>query len=78
VDFGFDLLLERRDADHEILVEIVAVDRDELQALEQRVALVEPLLEHAVVELQPREFAAVEERGVVQPPCRTRSLVGKP
>ena len=56
MDLGLDLLLEARDADHEELVEVGAVDRDELQPLEQRVALVERFFEDAIVELEPREF----------------------
>ncbi len=40
-DLSLDLLLDRRHADHEELVEIGSVNRDELQALEQRVAFVE-------------------------------------
>ncbi len=52
-DLRLDLLLDRGDANHEELVEIRSVDRDELQPLEQRIARVERLLEHAIVELQP-------------------------
>ena len=65
-DLRLDLLLDRGDANHEELVEIRSVDRDELQALEQRVARVERLFEHPVVELEPRELAADVERGVVE------------
>ena len=44
---------EAAHAHHEPLVEVGAEDLDELQALEQRDALVEGLVEHAVVEAQP-------------------------
>ena len=43
-DLRFDLLFDRRDPDHEELVEIGSVDGDELQALEERVAPVERFL----------------------------------
>jgi hypothetical protein len=39
-------------ADHEELVQVGAEDREELDALEQRVALVERLFQHAQIELQ--------------------------
>jgi hypothetical protein len=66
VDFRFDLLFETRDADHEELVEVGPVDRDELQPLEQRVALVERFFEHAVVDRDPRQLAIDVERRIVE------------
>ena len=69
MDLGLDLLLERRDPDHEELVEVGPVDRDELEPLEQRVALVERLFEDAVVELQPRELAVDVQRRIVERRC---------
>ena len=66
VHLGLDLLLDRGDPDHEELVEIGPEDRDELEPLEQRVALVERLLEDAVVELEPRQLAVDVERRVVE------------
>ena len=65
-DLRLDLLLDRGDANHEELVEIRSVDRDELQPLEQRIARVERLLEDAIVELEPRQLAADIERGIVE------------
>ena len=65
-DLRLDLLLDRRDANHEELVEVRSVDRDELQPLEQRIARVERLLEHAIVELEPRQLAADVERRIVE------------
>ena len=56
---------EASHAHHEPLVEVGAEDLDELQALEQRDALVEGLVEHAVVEAQPRELAVLRERDVL-------------
>ena len=53
------------DAHHEEFVEVVGRDRQEAQLLEQRVALVGRLLEHATVELQPRQFAVDEARRAV-------------
>ena len=43
-DLRFDLLFDRRDANHEELVEIVAVDRNEFQTFEQRVTMRRALL----------------------------------
>jgi hypothetical protein len=57
VDLGVDLLFEARDADHKVLVEVGPVNRNELQAFEQGVALVERLFENAVIELNPRKLA---------------------
>ena len=57
---------QRGDANHEELVEIRADDREELDALEQRVRLVERLIEHALVELEPAQFAVDEQRGVLK------------
>ncbi len=53
-DLRLDLLFDRGDADHEELVEVRAVDRNELQALHQWIARVERLFENAVVEFEPR------------------------
>ena len=64
-DLRVDLLFDRRDANHEELVEVGFVDRNELQPLEKRVATVDRLLEDAIVELQPRKLAANERGGVV-------------
>ena len=68
MDLGFDLLLEARDPDHEELVEVRPVDRDEFEPLEQRVARVEGLLEDPVVERQPRQLAVDVEPGIVERP----------
>ncbi len=50
------------DAHHVELVEVRGRDRQEAQALEQRVAHVLRLLQHAAVELQPGQLAVVEAR----------------
>ena len=55
-----DLAGEAGDADHEELVEIGCRDRQEADALEQRMARILRFLEHAPVELQPRELAVDE------------------
>ena len=52
-----DLLAQARDADLEELVEIAGEDGQELDPLEQRITGVASLVEHARVELEPREFA---------------------
>ena len=56
---------EAAHAHHEPLVEVGAEDLDELHALEERDALIEGLVEHAVVEAQPRELAVLRERDVL-------------
>jgi hypothetical protein len=66
VHFSGDLLLERRNADHKILVEVGAEDRHELQPLEERVVPVDRLFQDAFVELEPGEFAAEIKGGIVQ------------
>ena len=63
---GGELLLERRDADHEILVEVGAEDRHEFEAFEQWIAVVYRLLENAVVESEPRKFATEIKGGIVE------------
>src|SRR5688572_14958981 len=50
------------DAHHVELVEVRAEDRQELQPLEKRIALVERLMEHARVELEPAELTVEVER----------------
>ncbi len=66
VHLGRHLLHQARNADHEELVEVGPVDRDELEAFEQRVPLVQRLFEDALVELQPRRLAIDVERGIVE------------
>ena len=56
-DAGLDLLAQAGHADHEELAEVRAQDRQELDALEQRVALVADLFEHAALEGQHAELA---------------------
>ena len=65
-DAGLDLLLEAGDAHHEELVQVRAQDGEELDALEQRVARVARLLEHAGLELEQAELAVDVEAGVFQ------------
>src|SRR5437868_5444061 len=50
----FNLLLEASYSHFEKLVQIAGADREKLQALEQRIALVLRLFKHTAVELQPR------------------------
>ena len=58
-----DLLLQAGDADLEELVEVAGEDGQELDPLEQRVALVARLVQDARVELEPRQLAVdVRER----------------
>ena len=54
---GGDAALEARDADHEVLVEVVGEDREEAGALEERHGGVHGELEHPLVELQPGQLA---------------------
>ena len=73
-DAGRELPPQARDPHHVELVEIGAEDRQELQALEQRHALVQRLVQHPGVELQPTQLAVEIEfvRGecVGHRPCR--------
>jgi hypothetical protein len=55
-----DAALQRCHADHEELVEVRAEDGEELHPFEERHARVLRLLEHAPVELEPRQLAADE------------------
>ena len=52
-----DLLAQAGDADLEELVEVAREDGQELDPLEQRVALVARLVQDAGVELEPRQLA---------------------
>ncbi len=54
---GLDLLAQAGDPDLEELVEVAGEDGQELDPLEQRVALVARLVEHAGVELEPGQLA---------------------
>ena len=51
------LALQRGDAVHEEFVEVVARDREEAQALQQRMGAVARLVQHALVERDPGERA---------------------
>ena len=66
VDPAGDVLLHPRHANHEELVEVGRVDRAELESLEERDALVLGQLQHAIVEVAPRELAVEVERVVGQ------------
>jgi hypothetical protein len=63
---GVDLVVQARDADGEELVEVGREDRQELQALEQRNVVLLGQLEHARVELDPRELAVEVEPRIVE------------
>src|SRR5204863_6312258 len=65
-DPGLDLVVQTGDAHHEELVEVRRPDREELRALEQWDRLVLGELEHAVVEVEPRQLAVGEQRAVVE------------
>ena len=60
---GDDLLLQAADALHEKLVEIGRRDRQELEPLEQRIALVFGLVQNASIEREPRQLAIEEQVG---------------
>ena len=76
-------VLERGHADHEELVQVARHDAGELEPLERRVRGVAGLLEHAAVELEPRELAVQEQLGLAlsgffQAPPPTRFTSGRP
>ena len=52
-----DPLLQVRHPDHEELVQVRAEDRQELDALQQRKRRILGLLQHAAVEIEPRQLA---------------------
>src|SRR5262245_57403536 len=56
VEPGANLPRQRGDANHEELVEIVRGDRQELDALQQRVTARASMVEHALVEREPAQF----------------------
>ncbi len=55
-DLRGELVEKSRNADHEEFVEVRLADREELQAFEERPALVVSLLDHALVEGEPGEL----------------------
>ena len=59
-DAGGDLAVEAGHAHHVEFVEVGGRDRQEAQALEQRMARVVRLLQNAPIELQPGQLAIVE------------------
>ena len=59
---GCLLVHQAGDANHEELVEVGGEDRAELHPLEQRLRLLGGQVEHARVELDPRELAVEEAR----------------
>ena len=64
VDLALDRLLEPGDSDHEELVEVVLVDRGELEPLQQREARILGQLKDTIIEVEPGELA-VEVEGAV-------------
>src|SRR3954447_19424906 len=63
---GVDLVVQPGDADGEELVEVGGEDGEELQALHERHVVLLGQLEHARVELDPRELAVVEQPRAVE------------
>ncbi|MCY1179398.1 hypothetical protein D9M73_197970 [compost metagenome] len=61
-----DLLLQACDTNLKELVEVAGEDQQELEAFQQRVALIQCLLQHPDIELQLREFAMNVQAAVVQ------------
>ena len=68
-DAGADLGAKAGHAHHEEFVEVVGRDRQELEPLEQRMAAIGGFLQHAAIEVQPRQLAVDE-------PVRTRGKIG--
>ena len=62
----FQLTPQAGHPDHEEFVEVVGEDRQELDALEERMPVVEGLLQYPAVELYPANLAVGEQRGVLQ------------
>src|SRR6202042_981250 len=66
VDPRLELVVYAGDADHEELIEVRDVDREELEALHQRQRLILGELEHAVVEIEPGELAVDVQAGIAE------------
>ena len=62
------ILLRRRDANHEELVEIRRGNREEFHSFEQRMRRIEGLVEDALIELEPAQLAVDVERRVLEIP----------
>jgi hypothetical protein len=60
------ILLRGRNPNHEELVEIGRGNREELDALEQRMRRVVGLVEYALIELEPAELAVDVEGGILE------------
>ena len=67
-----DLFLQAGDANLEELVEVAGEDQQELQAFEQRIGLVQRLLQHPDIELQLRQFTVDVQAAVIQAGDRGR------
>ncbi|MCY4122162.1 MAG: hypothetical protein OXG72_14715, partial [Acidobacteria bacterium] len=63
---GAELAQQRRHPHHEELVQVGRHDREELDPLEQRMALVLGLQQHPLVELQPAQLPVDVQRRVLQ------------
>ena len=74
-DTALDLLFEAGDAHLEELVEIGAGDAEELEAFQERVAGIARLLQNALVEFKPAQFAIEEPRRLRR--CLSRLHDGK-
>ncbi len=61
-----DLLLQTGDTNLEELIEVAGKDKQELEPLEQRVGLVQRLLQHTDIELQLRQLTVDIKAAVVQ------------
>ncbi len=70
------LALEAGDAHHEELVDVGRRDRQEAHPLQKRVAVVHRLLEHALVEGEPRQLAVDEPPRRVRVGARRRRRAG--
>ena len=62
------VLLRRRDANHEELVEIRRGNREEFHTFEQGMRRIESLVEDALIELEPAQLAVDVERRVLEIP----------
>jgi hypothetical protein len=65
-DPGRHLTLESCHAHLEELVQVATTDRQELEPLQERGAVVQRLVQHAAIELQPGQLAIDVERWVPQ------------
>lgn len=63
---GLHLLFQSSNPDFKKLIQVGADDAEELEPLQQWIFLIESLIEHTLVKLQPAQSAINEKRGIIK------------